>query len=329
MPQRILIIDDSPQIHSLLEARLKPEDIVLQSALRADEGLQAACADPPDLILLDVEMPEQSGFSLCQVLKADTRTAMVPIIFLTALSTSEEKVRGFELGAVDYITKPFEPAELRARVRAALRTKRYLDLLATRAQMDGLTGIWNRAYFDRRLDEELDANRRYGRPVGLVLIDIDNFKVINDAHGHPFGDRVLQLVALLLGASVRSTDAVCRYGGEEFGVILGETGGDGALCTVERMRQRLERLELSDRGQKVSVTASFGVSSSDWFAPGELTHQGIVDATDAALYAAKRDGRNCSRRWGPRLPGDEEGAVPGAVAETGAVAAGEPAGASA
>ena len=302
MPQRVLIIDDSPQIHKLLEARLKPEDITLQSAMRADEGLQAACADPPDLILLDVEMPEQSGFSLCQVLKADPRTAMVPIIFLTALGTSAEKVRGFDLGAVDYITKPFEPAELRARVRAALRTKRYLDLLSTRAQMDGLTGIWNRTYFERRLDEELDAFRRYGRALSLVILDVDHFKKINDAHGHPFGDRVLQLVALLVGATVRSTDAVCRYGGEEFGIILSETGGEGALRGAERMRQRLERLELADRAQKIAVTASFGVSSSDWFPADDLTRQSLLNAADDALYAAKGAGRNCSRAGGPQAP---------------------------
>ena len=159
MSQTVLVIDDSPDVHRLLEVRLRPEGLILHCALSAEEGLAKARDAKPDLILLDVDLPLMTGFEVCQKLKEDSTLAQVPVIFLTGASEVHTKVQGFDLGAVDYVTKPFEPAELRARVRAALRTKRYHDLLSARSHVDGLTGVWNRSYFNQRFGEEVDGNR--------------------------------------------------------------------------------------------------------------------------------------------------------------------------
>jgi two-component system, cell cycle response regulator len=293
MTQTVLAIDDLPEIHQLLEVRLRPEALRLQHALTAEEGMEKALKLQPDLILLDLDMPEVSGFDLCQRLKLDPGTALIPIIFLTGTVDVETKVRCFDLGAIDYVTKPFHPEELRARVRAALRTKRYQDLLAVRTQLDALTGIWNRAYFDRRMFEEIAAAARYKRKVCLLMIDIDHFKSLNDAYGHPFGDQVLQGVGDALSSSLRTTDAACRYGGEEFAIVLSETGLDGGVVAADRMQKQLEALEFFPRGQQVRVTGSFGVASTDQYSDAsKLSASALIDAADRALYAAKQAGRN-------------------------------------
>ncbi|HEV3006179.1 MAG TPA: diguanylate cyclase, partial [Pirellulales bacterium] len=210
MIQSLLTIDDSAFIHELVELRLADDSLRQFHAHDGAEGMRMAISLRPDLVLLDVIMPGASGFDVCRELKRDLRTAAIPIIFLTGASDTLNKVQGLDLGAIDYVTKPFEPAELRARVRAALRTKRYQDMLAERAQIDAMTSLRNRAYFDAVLNQEVLAARRYGRPASLVLLDLDHFKQVNDTYGHPFGDRVLQQVAELMSTSVRECDAACR-----------------------------------------------------------------------------------------------------------------------
>jgi diguanylate cyclase (GGDEF)-like protein len=260
MSQSVLVIDDSPDVHRLLEVRLRPEGLILHSALSAEEGLAKARDAKPDLILLDVDLPLITGFEVCQKLKEDSTLAQVPVIFLTGASEVHTKVQGFDLGAVDYVTKPFEPAELRARVRAALRTKRYHDLLSARSHVDGLTGVWNRSYFNQRFGEEVDAAKRYLRKVSLVMLDLDHFKGLNDCFGHPFGDQVLQMVGDILHAQLRTTDAPCRYGGEEFALVLTETDEAGASVTADRIRQQIAEMPFRPRDRHVQVTASFGVA---------------------------------------------------------------------
>jgi diguanylate cyclase (GGDEF)-like protein len=296
----VLVIDDSSDIHDILYVRLKPEDVVLHRAMDAKDGLARARDLLPDLILLDIDMPGMSGLELCQKLKQDGATASIPIIFLTGSADVEVKVQGFDLGAVDYVTKPFQPAELRARVRAALRTKRYHDLLSRRAQIDGLTGLWNRSYFDRRLEEETMAVQRYGRQLSLILLDVDHFKRVNDTHGHPFGDRVLQLVGEAVHRSLRGVDAPCRYGGEEFAVLLTQTDLAGAEIVAGRLRAAVAALGLSHRGTAVTVTASCGVASSELVTPmSRCTGALLVEMADEALYAAKQAGRDRVCSAGP------------------------------
>ena len=309
MQPNILIIDDSPEIHQLLAVRLRSEELTLHHALLAAEGVAKAQVINPDLILLDIDLPDLTGLEVCQRLKDDPRTFHVPIIFLTAAGHVMTKVAGFTLGAVDYVTKPFEPAELCARVRAVLRTKRYQDMLAIRAQVDALTGLWNRSYFDRRLAEEVSAGRRYGRLLSLALVDIDHFKDCNDTFGHPFGDRVLQKVGEALATSLRATDAACRYGGEEFALILTETGHDGAVVACRRVLHAVSHLGLECDGSAVSISCSIGLTSNDQQRDPRLTDgQQLIRQADRALYAAKRNGRNRIEMAGSDPPRPAPGA---------------------
>jgi two-component system cell cycle response regulator len=292
MRQCVLAIDDSPDVHRLLDVRLRPEGLLLHHALDAEQGLVMAGEIRPDLILLDVDMPMITGFEVCQRLKLNPLTAQIPVIFLTGAAEVYTKVQGFDLGAIDYVTKPFEPAELRARVRAALRTKRYHDILAARSHIDGLTGLWNRVYFDQRMGDECSASRRYNRTISLILLDLDDFKGVNDSHGHPFGDLVLQTLGDLFNSVLRATDAPCRYGGEEFAVILTETDLEGAGTTGERLRREMSEAPFHPNGEQIHVTASLGIVCSSIFDKGSITVSAMVNAADDALYRAKREGRN-------------------------------------
>jgi two-component system, cell cycle response regulator len=287
VPDKILVIDDSQDVHKLLKVRLAKEPVTLTSTFCGATGLAAARDEKPDLILLDVDMPGQDGFEVCRKLKADQQTMHIPIIFLTGMTSSEQKIQGLELGATDYITKPFDPAELRARVRASLRTKNLLDLLSKKAMIDGLTGLWNRMYLDARLSTELSASRRSGEPLACIMADVDKFKAINDTHGHAFGDEVIRAVANVLATGCRAEDVVCRYGGEEFAILLPRTTVDDAAILAERLRQKIEALQLVFHDQRVPVTCSFGVAN-----PAGNVPPSVLELADQALYTAKHAGRN-------------------------------------
>lgn len=294
-PQRIVVVDDSPFTHRLVSVQLKKERCELSSFLDPAEAVDAILADPPDLVLLDLDMPGMSGEDVCRRLKDEPGTAAVPIIFLTGNEDLDTKVRCFDLGAVDYIMKPFQGPELRARARAALRTKRFQDLLATRAQVDGLTGLWNRTHFDEALAKGVDAFRRYGRGCALIMTDIDHFKQCNDTYGHPFGDEVIVRVARLLEEGMRGSDLVCRYGGEEFAVLLEETDLEGAYRFAERAREAIEATVLEHNRQPVTITSSFGAACATMLEPGDPPER-LLELADQGLYAAKRAGRNRVRR---------------------------------
>ena len=291
-PTRVLVIDDTVSIHKLIVARLRPEGLEVTAELDGEAGLERAIADAPDLILLDIGLPKVDGFEVCRQLKEHRATRNIPIIFLTGEADTESKVRGLDLGAVDYVTKPFDEIELRARVRAAMRTKRLQDMLEQQSFLDGLTGLWNRAYLDRRLEAELNVADRYGRPLSVVMADVDNFKPINDTHGHLFGDVVLQGIAESLSSSARRSDIVARYGGEEFGILLTDTNLKAAEYVSERLRASIESRLYEARTEVVRVTASFGVSCTEDL-ECELTPGSLIQAADRALYASKEAGRNC------------------------------------
>lgn len=303
MIPKVLVIDDSKTTRTIVRSSLMDEDIGLVFAASGAEGITLAQSDsPPDLILLDIELPESNGFEVCQRLKADERTAKIPVIFLTGASSTTQKIRGLDLGAIDYVTKPFDPAELCARVRASLRGKYMFDLLAQKAMLDGLTGLWNRAYFDQRLADAVEVARSAGQPLTLVMVDVDRFKSINDSQGHPFGDTVLRHVAKALTDCARKDDAVCRYGGEEFGVLLPGVRLSSAVLAAERIRAAVEGLNLHHRNQTLRITCSLGVASYRGGTPEQL-----VAAADAALYLAKKQGRN-------RVVCADETHAPGATA---------------
>ena len=294
-PQRVLVIDDSEMIHKLVRARLADEPVEIHCATDADTGIALATRIDPDLILLDVEMPGCDGFEACRRLKQDAVLSCIPVVFLTGMSTPAQKVQGLELGAVDYVTKPFDPAELRARVRAALRTKYLMDLLAKRAMIDGLTGLWNRACFEQRLAAELSLSRRAGHPLACAMMDLDHFKQLNDQHGHPFGDEVLRGVAQVLLDAARAEDVVCRYGGEEFVILVPNADADRAFAMGQRVCDAVARRLFISRRTPVEVTCSIGVADN-------LENRGarMVELADKALYLAKQRGRN--RAVGVRDP---------------------------
>ena len=286
---KVLAIDDSELIHRLLRVRLQFEQLELHGALDAAEGIRLAYELRPDVILLDIEMKGMDGFEVLQRLKADVELQDIPVIFISATASMEDRVRALDLGAQDFVGKPFEVVELKARVRSALRVQHLVKMLAQRAQVDGLTGLWNRTYFDRRLTQESAEAFRHQRPLALVMCDLDGFKQLNDRFGHPFGDMVLERFAKVL-QSGRTSDVACRYGGEEFGILLPHTGGTEAFEVAERYRRQIETLEWPGQ-QGLVVTASFGVA--DVSAAGRpVTSDELVSAADTALYRAKTQGRN-------------------------------------
>jgi diguanylate cyclase (GGDEF)-like protein len=298
---KILVIDDSPDIHTLVKARLGKDQFVVHCANDGPSGLSAAREFGPDLILLDIDMPQQDGFAVCADLKADPTTRNIPIIFLSGATSSKDKIRGLELGATDYVTKPFDHAELQARVRASLRTKELVELLAKKAMIDGLTGLWNRNYLDAHVTIELCSARRSDAPLSCIMADVDRFKSINDNYGHSFGDDVLRAIAGIFTAVCRTEDIVCRYGGEEFTILLPNTDLSFAAEIAERLRAAIEARPFFYRDRQIAVTCSFGVANlRDPIPPS------ILELADQALYSAKHSGRNRVEVCAEREPAEPQ-----------------------
>ena len=286
---RLLAIDDSELIHRLLQVRLQGERLELHSALSAKDGLAKARELMPEVILLDLDLDEMDGFEVLDRLKQDPATHDISIIFISSTNDTAARVRGLDHGAVDFIAKPFEVVELKARVRSALRMQHLVKMLAHKAQIDGLSGLWNRRYFDQRLLQEFSEAQRHQRPLSLIICDVDRFKRLNDQFGHPFGDRVVERVAQIL-SSGRSSDVVCRYGGEEFSVILPSTTLERAHEVAERHRSQIENHRWNDQPDLI-VTGSFGVADLQYMPEGSRPED-LIKAADSALYRAKQAGRN-------------------------------------
>ncbi len=294
---KVLAIDDSELIHRLLQVRLQYENLELHGALSALDGMRVARDLHPDLILLDIEMEGMDGFAVLQELKSDPDLQDIPVIFISATANMEDRVRALDLGAVDFVGKPFEVVELKARVRSALRVQHLLKMLAQKAQVDGLTGLWNRTYFDRRLAQEASEAIRHRRPLSLAMCDLDGFKRLNDQHGHPFGDHVLEVFAKILQTG-RVSDVACRYGGEEFGILLPNTSIAEAHDVGERYRRALEATVWPGL-DGFSITVSVGVADLASLDGNESAEE-LLAAADAALYRAKSAGRNRVEGHAPR-----------------------------
>ena len=285
----VLVVDDCQDVHRLLRARLRQEDVELVPATSGAEGLTLAKSRQPAVVLLDLDMPAMDGFEVLRVLKNDPATVHIPVIVLSGLHSPQDKVTAFDLGAIDYITKPFELTELRVRVRSALRLHQLVQMLATKAQIDGLTGLWNRAFFERRWAEEHARFARHAHPLSVAFIDVDHFKSVNDTYGHPAGDAVLVGLASTLQRECRSNDVVCRYGGEEFVVIMPDTTPSDAAQVLERIRAVLAETSWSRHPER-RVTFSAGVAGASGGAM--VTPEQWVELADKNLYAAKRAGRD-------------------------------------
>ncbi|MHB8954964.1 MAG: diguanylate cyclase [Pirellulaceae bacterium] len=286
--KRLLLVDDDVDLLALARARLADDQIEICCAICGSAGLEAARTQKPDLILLDLDMPDMTGFDVLRLLKANSELCMIPVLFLSGSGTSDDKVRGLDLGAVDYITKPFDAFELRARVRAALRTKELQDLLVEHAHIDPVTGLPNRRALMNRLQMEWTRVQRHGGELSFIMADIDYFKQVNDTYGHSIGDKVLQEVAMSIARHCREGDLPSRYGGEEFAVLVPDQGISDAVHLAERCREGIEKVNLPKKGGPIHPTASFGVAGSVGVSTAEL----LVDRADRALYQAKTSGRN-------------------------------------
>lgn len=294
---RILVVDDSSVDICMLGSLLK--DMASVSFARSGEqALMLARSEPFDAILLDVVLDDMDGFELCRRIKELPLHSLTPIIFVTRLSDHDSEEMGLRLGALDFITKPFAPALVQARVRNYIAlgcTQRALKEanaeLSRLAVMDPLTGLTNRRYFDSAAETELRRADRQDQPVALLMLDLDHFKLVNDTHGHGIGDAVLTSLAQAWRRTLRSEDILCRVGGEEFVALLPNTGAEQAERLAERLLVVTRRQRVEAEGVCIRVTASIGIAvrpSGSGLPVGDM-----LAAGDAALYAAKRSGRDC------------------------------------
>ena len=289
----ILIVDDVPTNIQVLAETLRA-DHHIRVATNGADALEVAKQFPqPDLILLDAMMPDMDGFEVCRRLKDAPETQHIPVVFVTAKEDAASEERGLSLGAVDYITKPFNLPIVRVRVRNYLALKHKTDMLESMAHIDSLTNIPNRRRFNETLDVEWRRCLRAKLPLSLLMIDVDHFKTYNDHFGHGAGDICLTTIASTLAAElVRPGDMVTRYGGEEFAVILPETDMEGALQTAERLRTAVIVRDFSKAvdGENRSVTVSIGCATI--LPQDDLDPIKLIDAADKKLYQAKAAGRN-------------------------------------
>jgi len=298
----ILVVDDTPANLKLLTEMLTIQGYTVRVAPNGQLALQSVSAHPPDLILLDIRMPGRDGFEVCRELQADPVFCDIPVIFLSALENTQYKVKAFNIGGVDYITKPFEAVEVLARVKTHLRLRFLQQQLTEKnraleqanqeldklASTDPLTGLLNRRSFIAHCDQYCAIHYRSTIQCGLILFDIDHFKQVNDQFGHDIGDKVLQVLTQRVANGLRKQDLFARWGGEEFIIWV----ADGCLDIIETLAERLRKLIASTPIEPVGIiNASFGTASVN---KGESLHH-IIKRADNALYLAKKAGRNCVR----------------------------------
>jgi diguanylate cyclase (GGDEF)-like protein len=294
---RVVIVDDDAAIRRLVKLYLTRSGYETFEFATGDEARAELQSLPWDLVILDRRLPDMDGVVLCHELKSNPEFKARYIILLTGEAEQEDKVLGLDLGADDYITKPFQPPELLARIRAAKRivdlqkelmeSNKRLELLSI---TDGLTKLYNHRHFQDELARAFEESERYGRPLSLAIVDLDFFKKVNDTYGHAVGDEVLKAVSRIFQESIRSTDLAARYGGEEFAVMMPETDLSEALVFAEKIRGLVENLPVQTAAATIPVTVSIGVGN----VPHSRIHTAkeLVVAADKALYRAKRNGRN-------------------------------------
>ncbi|WP_394778116.1 diguanylate cyclase domain-containing protein [Undibacterium sp.] len=288
----ILIVDDNPDIIRLLSSLLVDKAEIL-FATSGQAAISIAKKRRPDLILLDVQMPEMDGFAVCRALKADSDTRDGSVIFVTAGDDDASELMALEAGAVDFIAKPLRPAIVRARVETHLTLQRQSREMKKLVHRDGLTGIFNRRYFDEQLATEVQRHRRQNLPLGLMLVDVDHFKIYNDTMGHLQGDACLQKIAATLSAAARRpAEVVARYGGEEFAIILPGSDEQDTEKFGAWVLQNIRELALPHPHSPTSGTVSISVGLVSCFPDPHLTPELMIARADQALYKAKSQGRN-------------------------------------
>lgn len=299
MGASILVIDDSKNVRQQILDVLRTTALFQQyhEAGSVIEAFKIVLKEPMDVILCDLEMPGMDGFKFLNMVSAREDLRDIPVIMITGRTDSETKIRGLEQGASDYVTKPFEPGELVARVKVQLKIKTLQDSLKKSNQellqlsnTDPLTHLSNRRFLMETLDKELKRSARCNSPLSLIMVDIDHFKRVNDTYGHQQGDVVLVEVAKVMLEHLREYDMAARFGGEEFSLVLPETELLPAVQVAERLRHSASQMAFSGQLQDLKLTISLGVAT---FPHGRVRSvDDLVREADEALYQAKRQGRN-------------------------------------
>jgi diguanylate cyclase (GGDEF)-like protein len=289
----ILLVDDNAVNLTLLEAALGGE-YEIRVATGGAQALEVVESGVPlDLILLDVMMPEMDGYEVCRRVKSNPQIRRCPVIFVTALDEEADEERGFALGAVDYITKPVSIPVVRARVRTHIALKKQADLLEELCRIDALTQIANRRRFDEAYEQEWRRAARDGKPLSVLLADVDHFKGFNDHYGHGAGDSCLCRVAASLASAVsRPGDLVARYGGEEFVAVLPGTEGEGAHRIAERMCSAIRALEIPHAHSSAAPILTISIGCATCSPASADSPAQLVEVADRMLYRSKKEGRN-------------------------------------
>lgn len=293
-----MVVDDNSDNVEIIATRLRFRGYEIIEASNGQQALKAVAEASPDLILLDVMLPDIDGYEISRRIKGNDSMPFIPIILVTARDSTQDKVAGLDAGADDYLTKPINFPELEARVRSMLRIKRLQDELEEKNRelervsiSDGLTGLFNHRHIHGLLHEEFERADRTGERLTVAMFDLDRFKSVNDNYGHQAGDRVLEKFADILRETAREIDRLGRYGGEEFMALLPDTGIDDGVVFVERVRREVARHPFNvGRAEPLQMTVSCGVATY----PHDLIRdpETLVRLADEALYAAKRGGRN-------------------------------------
>jgi diguanylate cyclase (GGDEF)-like protein len=296
---KLLVVDDQP-INIQVMHQVFGGDYQVFMATSGPQALAICKANPPDLVLLDIVMPGMDGFEVCSSLKADDATCNIPVIFVTAHTDAAQETHGLGLGAVDFIAKPVNPAVVRARVKTQLTLKFQSDLLRKLVFLDGLSGVYNRRYFDQQLGIEWARSTRSSFPLSAIMIDVDHFKLFNDRYGHQSGDDCLRQIAVALKVCLkRPGDLVARYGGEEFACILPDTPFDDAMSLANDLERKVRALAIPHESSSVAevITVSVGVATRTVDSADDAA--ALVGLADSQLYNAKQSGRG--RVCGARL----------------------------
>src|SRR5665213_1755833 len=285
MAHTVLLIDDSIPFHKLVKAYLEPDRTAIHSVYDGEAGIAAAEKFRTSLILLDVDIPCIDGFEVCRRLKANPATQSIPLIFLTADSMSGRAVSGLELGASDYISKPFKPQQFRARINATLRA---CDSLGAATLVDGLTGLWNRAYFDQHVNQYASLAARWGTELACIMIELDNYSALVASQGQEVAGGMVQTAARIFLGQSRTQDLVCRFGPAEFAILVTDAGRKGADHLVERIRGEIDRqIQANGSSESKLLTCSFGIADTQIADAG-----GLADRARSALDNAVGSGSN-------------------------------------
>ncbi len=293
----VLVIEDHPDQRDLLAIVLQREGYRVVTAANGVEALEKLREETVHIALSDIMMPKMDGFELINKIRSDDALKNIYLILITARIQEGDRVRGLDLGADDYITKPFSFSELLARVRVGSRVVQYQQHLEYQTHIDSLTGLFNRRAFEKKIADEFERAKRYHHPLSLLILDIDNFKTINDTYGHHGGDTALIRISETLRVKTRQSDFQSRYGGEEFVLILPETDQESALQVANKIQDEIRLCVFGTNNKHFSLTVSIGISSttnkeySDW-------NQMLNDA-DRALYVAKNNGKDRAETYWP------------------------------